>query len=425
MSSGSDRRENISLGVVGLGYVGIEVTTLGLQRGYDVVAHDISERVRSEVSTAGYETHVSGNLDIVGNGEDVGARADIIVIAVPTPLNSSYSVDLSALKSASKAVSTGIGSRDGCPAIIVESTIPPGTVRNEIKPIFESRGTVIGRNAYLAHAPERIDPANEQWPLESLPRVVGALTEQGLNKVSGFYSNLLDADVYPVDSVEVAEAAKIIENAFRDVNIAFVNEVALSLSSLDVDATKAIDAAATKPFGFMKFEPGAGVGGHCIPIDPYLLIDQASQNGFNHRLLKEAREINEKMPDHVVDQTIRALNHREILPKGATVLLLGKAFKPDVTDTRNSPYFDIREGLEGYECSIDVYDPMLPEDSTVESPYSTADAVVLVTDHPEFRNLNLSEFERKGTEVFVDARNVYREVPKSELEMEYIGIGQA
>jgi nucleotide sugar dehydrogenase len=260
--------------------------------------------------------------------------------------------------------------------------------------------------------------------MKDLPRVIGAVTETGRDRAVSFYDSLLDAAVHPVGSPSVAEASKIIENAFRDVNIAFVNEVARSLSELEIDAIESLDAAATKPFGFMRFEPGAGVGGHCIPVDPYLLIDQAQQSGFDHQLLKLSRDINDGMPSYVVDQTVRALNGAEILPKGSEILLLGRAFKGEIDDTRNSPSYAIESELSEYGCEVDIYDPFVPEESTVETPYTGADAVVLVTDHTEFEALELGDIADAGTEVFVDGRNVFTPEDAVDLSIEYVAIGR-
>jgi len=354
---------------------------------------------------------------------DVATVADVVVIAVPTPLDSSYTVDLSALRAATRDVAAGLDDATGTPLVVVESTVPPRTTDTVVARILESAGHAVGEDVYLAHAPERIDPGDEEWPVEGLPRVVGAVTADGREVADAFYQEFLDAEVHVVGSPGVAEAAKIIENAFRDINIAFVNEIALLLEGLGVDATEALDAAATKPFGFMRFEPGAGVGGHCIPVDPHLLIDRANQSGFDHRMLKLARDINERMPERVARKTIEALNAARVPPYDATVLLLGKAFKPDVSDTRNSPYFDLNAELDRYDCTVETYDPMLEGESTVDSPYVDADAVVLVTAHEELTDLDPQGLAANGVTVLIDGRNALNSERIERAGITYVGVG--
>jgi nucleotide sugar dehydrogenase len=307
---------------------------------------------------------------------------------------------------------------------VVESTIPPGTISDVVIPTFEARDQTIGEDIYIAHAPERIDPGNDEWPIESLPRVVGAVSEDGADVIVDFYERLLDAEVHQVEDSSVAAASKIIENTYRDINIAYVNEIALTLDQLDIDVEKALDAAETKPFGFTRFSPGAGVGGHCIPIDPYFLIEKASNNGFDNRFLNTAREINNRMPKYVAEKTIRSLVEQEILPQNAKALLLGKAFKPGVEDTRNSPYFRIRKELRDYNMTIETYDPQLSDESTVDTFYTNADVVVLITAHPEFHDINFSRLADNGTELLVDGRNMYDPETVEASDITYVGVGR-
>lgn len=211
-------------------------------------------------------------------------------------------------------------------------------------------------------------------------------------------------------------------NAFRDINIAFVNEIALSLEGLGIDATETLAAAATKPFGFMRFERGVGVGGHCIPVDPHLLIDRANQSGFDHRMLKLARDINEQMPKRVARKIIEALNAARVPLYDATVLLLGKTFKPDVSDTRHSPYFDLKAELDRYDCTVETYDPMFEEESTVDSPYVDADAVVLVTTHEELIDLDPKGLAANGVSVLIDGRNALNRQRIERAGITYVGV---
>lgn len=407
--------------IFGAGYVGQELAALASRRGFDVSIVDTDQSVIESLET--------GNLlpnaeikEVTTDGRNVAGQADVVIGAVPTPLNSSYEVDLSALKAITETVASSNSERT--PLYIVESTVPPGTISDVVVPILQENGVKIGEDVHVGHAPERINPGNEGWELADIPRVVGAVSEEGQQRLMSFYDELLDASVHPVDSPAIAEASKLIENSYRDINIAFVNEVALALEKLNIDTKAVLDAADTKPFGFTRFSPGAGVGGHCIPIDPYFLIRAADSNGFNNRFLKYAREINDRMPTHVATKTVEELNTAEVLPNGAQVLILGKAFKSNVDDTRNSPYFDIKEQLERFNVFVDTYDPNLPDESTVDSPYVEADAVILTTAHDEFQSLSFERLTDNGVKVFVDGRNVYDPDNVECTGIRYTGIGR-
>ncbi|WP_254272260.1 nucleotide sugar dehydrogenase [Haloarcula marina] len=410
------------LAVFGLGYVGSEVAMLASERGFEVTGVDTDSTVVQAAQDAPLTT--SERFTATTDGAAAVTGADTVVVTVPTPIDSSFSVDLSALQAVCETVATGLPESPGGTLVVVESTIPPGTVSDIVAPAFEDLGHVPGQDVQLAHAPERIDPGNDEWSLAEIPRVVGADNDSGLDAAVTFYERLLDASIHPVSSTAAAAASKIIENAYRDINIAFVNEIATTLEQLGIDTTEVLDAADTKPFGFTRFSPGAGVGGHCIPIDPYFLIEKATSKDLNSRFLETAREINDKMPRYVADKTIHYLVRSGRLPQHASVLLLGKAFKPDIPDTRNSPYFPIRTALETYDVSIHTYDPLLPSESTVESPYQPVDAVVLVTDHEAFRGLDPERLADRGVEVVVDGRNVLDADAIRAAGLRYAGVGR-
>lgn len=413
-----------SIAVFGLGYVGKEVVSLALDRGMDVHAVDIDSDIVEEVVSEHAGSETPGVLYGTTSASDVISHVDLIILAVPTPLSSASTVDLEPLRSVCKNIASVMELMETPLPIVIESTIPPGTIPEVIVPIFSDQGLSVGEDVFLVHAPERIDPGNDEWKLRSLPRVLGAMTEEGKQTTVDFYSQLLEAEVHEVSSTRVAAAAKIIENAYRDINIAFVNEIALTLDHFDIDITEALDAAETKPFGFTRFSPGAGVGGHCIPIDPYFLIEKAENRGFANRFLKTAREVNNQMPRYVASKTIETIIQEGILPQTTTALMLGKAFKPGVDDTRNSPYYTIRSELEEFGVSIETYDPFLPDDSTVSSPYSKTDIVILVTNHPEFHDLDFPRFHELDVELFVDGRNVYSPHPVESAEITYVGVGR-
>ena len=407
--------------IFGLGYVGREVASAAFERGYSVVGIDKNPSIISDIKDGAVCTDV-GFTELTTDVELAEKSADIIVAAVPTPVNGEKVVELDALKSITEVV--GNSEYDNPPLYVVESTIPPGTISDVVLPILRRHDLEIGEDIFVAHAPERINPGTTGWSLSDIPRVVGASTDTGLQRALSFYGDIIDAEVHGVDSPAIAEASKIIENSYRDVNIAFVNEIALALDHLDIDADAALDAAETKPFGFERFYPGVGVGGHCIPIDPYFLIRKSQSEGFNNRFLAYAREINDSMPTYVAEKTVKELNNAEILPNGARAVLLGAAFKSDVGDTRNSPYYDLKSELEEYGIIVDTYDPMVPELSTVDTPYVSADVVILVTAHDEFRSLSFEKLSSSGVSIVIDGRNEYAPADVRTAGLRYSGIGR-
>ena len=253
---------------------------------------------------------------------------------------------------------------------------------------------------------------------------MGGITKEGTKIAGEFYRQILNAEVHEVESPSVASAAKIIENSYRDINIAFVNEIALILDELGIDVKNALDAAATKPFGFERFSPGAGVGGHCIPVDPYFLIQQVNNSSNRSQFIKTARRINDSMPEYVVKKTIDNLIKSGLLPQDTTAILLGKAFKPGVCDTRNSPFYTIQSGLKEYDVQLETYDPYLPGESTVESPYCEVDVAVLITLHEEFRALNFNRLADNGVKLFVDGRNEFSPEKVRNSDIQYVGVGR-
>jgi nucleotide sugar dehydrogenase len=420
------RRESMeTVGIFGLGQVGSAVARRAIEVGHPVRCVDLDESLVERINGGDYfPSSTDASVRATTDGRSVVPECDVVLVAVPTPLRSNHAVDLDFLEMAARDVAAGIEPGGDPPLVVVESTVPPGTTRTVVQPAFEEAGLSVGEDLHLGVTPERVDPGNEEWPLERIPRVTSALTSDGRRRIHGFYDGLLEAEVHPVAEPEIAESAKIVENAFRDVNIAFVNELARSFDELGIDTTAVLDAAATKPFGFMRFAPGAGVGGDCIPVDPYLLIERAERTGFDHQLLKMSRSVNDRMPEYVVTKAIKALNDEGVLPKTATVVLLGRAFKPGVADDRNSPYHHIRRGLEEFGVTVETFDPYFPEESTVESPYVGADGLVLVTDHEEFRPLDWGRVADNDVSVLVDGRNVYDPERLRDHGIAYVGVGR-
>ena len=335
----------MKVGVFGLGYVGLPLAKLVKEKGYDVVGVDISDnavlRAVDEGVVADKELHDFTNIDI-------------LVVCVPTPVDDEYMPDLTAVKDVCEKIS---GNLQNGQTVIIESTINPGVCENIVLPVLEKSGLVAGVDFYLAHCPERIDPGNKKFSVKNLPRVVGGINEVSTRKAAEFYEKIIEAPILRLSNIKAAEATKIMENSFRDVNIAFMNEMAKSFDSLEIDITEVIEAASTKPFGFMAHYPGCGVGGHCIPVDPYYLIEEAKRKGFNHQFLKLAREINNSMPEYTVQKVVEALNELGKSVNGTRICVLGISYKKDVGDIRESPALKIIGKLKKLGANVETFDP--------------------------------------------------------------------
>mgnify|MGYP001561774461 FL=1 len=284
-----------------------------------------------------------------------------------------------------------------------------------------------GKDFFVAHCPERINPGDKNWTVENIPRVVGGLGEKSLEMAYEFYSSIISGQIKKMGSLKEAEAVKVVENSFRDINIAFVNELAMSFSKLGIDVVNVINGAATKPFAFMAHYPGVGVGGHCIPVDPYYLIDYAKQNGFEHDFLKLARKINSNMPKFTAERVALGLNEARIVINGAKVAVLGLAYKPNIDDCRESPAFDLIKALEKYGANVVSYDPFVLNKSTAKSldeAVKDSAAVVIATCHDQFKNLKPEYFLKNGVKVVVDGRNCLQKEKFIGAGIIYKGIGR-
>jgi nucleotide sugar dehydrogenase len=386
------------------------------EKGFPVIGLDIdAERVRETVESG---IPASTMSDAALN------NADCIVVCVPTPVDDRNRPDLSSVVSASKAIARNL--KEGT-LVVLESTVAPGTTEDVVVPLLEGSGLRAGRDFFVAHCPERVDPGNTKWTVRNIPRVVGGIDEESTEVAYAFYTTLLDAEVVKLTSARTAEAVKIVENAFRDVNIAFVNELARSFDRIGIDLTEVIKGASTKPFGFLPHYPGCGVGGHCIAVDPYHLIAKAGESGFDHRFLKLAREINSGMPRYAVDKTVTALKEAGVRIQGAKIAVLGLAYKGGVDDTRESPAFPIIERLEALGADVTVFDPHVTERSTVHDMASALegrDCVVIVTDHPEFRAVTADRLKEKGVKAVMDGRNILSKGSIEGAGIVYKGIGR-
>src|SRR3954449_390387 len=388
-------RRQILFGIVGLGYVGLPLAVELAQAGYRVLGFDVNPDVveglnagRSHVKDVTHK-QLQQQCERFTATTDMSrlAECDAISICVPTPLSKFKDPDVSYIVAATEAVKRTL--RRG-QAIILESTTYPGTTREIMLPALESTGLVVGRDFFLAFSPERVDPGNPHYGTRNTPKVVGGITEDCRKVAVALYQPAIDTLV-PVSTTEAAELVKLLENTFRSVNIGLVNEMAIVCDKLGVNVWEVIEAAATKPFGFMKFLPGPGLGGHCIPIDPHYLAWKMRGLNYKTRFIDLAGELNTAMPMFWVRKLAEALNAQGKAVRGASVLVLGVAYKRDIEDIRESPALDIIRLLEGQGARVTYHDPYVPkfrEDGqefksvqlTPES-VAAADCVMIVTDH--------------------------------------------
>lgn len=424
-----------TVAVVGLGYVGLPIAALARQKGFLVFGYDVDSEKVARISAGDFpasdaeiiETFRATPLDVTTNQTRI-ADADVILVAVPTPVDHEARPDLRPLRSAMEAVARH--AKDGA-LVSIESTVNPGVSEGVIVPLLKTLGRdpEVG-DLLLVHCPERVNPGDARWAVRNIPRVLGGYTPAATERGLRFYARLLEAPVRPMSSIRAAEAVKIIENAFRDVNIAFVNELAQSFDRLGVDVMEVIEGAATKPFAFLPHFPGCGVGGHCIPVDPYYLIEHAGTHGFDHRFLKLAREINKSMPRYTVERLKQALAQVGPEPhtlRGARVALLGLAYKRDVPDLRESPALEIEKILHEEGAEVTTFDPFAPERSSVSTlseALQQAELVVLATDHTAFRKLQPDDLRGTPVRVIVDGRNCLDHEAFRRTGYTIVGIGR-
>jgi UDP-N-acetyl-D-glucosamine dehydrogenase len=387
------------LAVIGLGYVGLPLVHEATLAGLRVVGFDLNtERVQG--LNAGHshvddltDEDMSGMLKrgfVATDSEDVIAASEAVVICVPTPLESDRTPDLSAVTAATTMIARQL--RKGM-LVVLESTTWPGTTEEVVRPILEESGLQVGVDFCLAFSPERIDPGNERYGLRNTPKVVGGMTAACTELATAFYQRFVDT-VVPVRSPREAEMAKLLENTYRHVNIALVNEMAVFCDELGIDLWQAIDAAATKPFGFQAFRPGPGVGGHCIPIDPNYLSYKVRELGYPFRFVELAQEVNERMPAYVVARAQRLLNDRKLAVNGSQVLLLGVTYKPDIADARETPTLPVAKRLRTLGAQLSFADPYVdswsvdgvdvPRVDDLTAALATADLTVLLQPHRLF-----------------------------------------
>jgi UDP-N-acetyl-D-glucosamine dehydrogenase len=424
--------QKATVAVIGLGYVGLPLALRASERDYDVIGFDThKEKIAllkkgiSPIEDPFLKENV-GRFKIHPTTDELELkRADIFLICVPTPVDESFYPDLTPVISASELVARNC--KKGS-LVILESTVNPGVSEEIVRPIFEARNKRIGKDVFIAHCPERINPGDATWNVTNIPRVVGSFDATGLAKALDFYQSIVDAEIRPMKSIREAEAVKIVENSFRDINIAFVNELAKSFDILGIDTKDVIDGAATKPFAFMAHYPSCGVGGHCIPVDPYYLIERAKQSGFDHRFLKIAREINNSMPIYAVELLQDLLNDEKLALNGTTVGVLGIAYKANIDDLRESPALKVIEALKHHKAKVITHDPHVPTHSsekTLAGFLKKSTAIILATDHREFREAITPELLKKhGVKIFIDGKNAFSKADFAKHGVRYHGIGR-
>jgi UDP-N-acetyl-D-glucosamine dehydrogenase len=409
------------LGIVGLGYAGLPLAMTFAEAGFDVVGIDIDEerveairRGRSylvDVPGARYE-RLDGRLEATSDYEAV-SELDAVTICVPTPLSKTRTPDISHVVSAAESVAGNLAPGQ---LVILQSTTYPGTTEEIVMPILERSGLKVGRDFFLGYAPERVDPGSESHTIRSTAKLAAGVTGECLRRTELLYSQVVE-HVIPVSSTMVAETAKLHENTFRAVNIALANELALMCSRLGISVWEVIEAASTKPFGFLPHYPGPGLGGDCIPVVPHFLAWRLREYGYSAQLIEAAHEVNAQMPVFVVQKITDALNDSRRPVNGSQVLLLGMAYKPDVHDTRESPSLEVMRQLLERHADVRYCDPWVDEieldgvrHTSVEwSPerLHEADCVVLLTAHRRFLDEPLWEH----ASLIVDTRNVVPEGP--------------
>ncbi len=434
-------QRNAHVGIIGLGYVGLPLAIEFVKAGFPVTGFDIdTEKVRLLQDGKSYIKHIDTSLllsrasdlthsSLHGGNTSNATRfqatndftllrnMDCILICVPTPLDKNREPDMGFVFNTARAISENL--RKG-QLVVLESTTYPGTTDEDVRGILEKSGLKAGKDFYLAFSPEREDPNNKDFSLRTVPKVVGGFTQDCLETAKALYDTIV-LKIIPVSSPRVAEAAKLLENIYRAVNIALVNELKMLFDKMDIDIWEVIEAAKTKPFGFQAFYPGPGLGGHCIPIDPFYLTWKAKEYDFATRFIELAGEINTSMPDYVVKKVMEALNDVGKSIKGSRILMLGLAYKANVDDDRESPSYRLMEKLEGMGAEVEYNDPCIPEIRPTRQFAKYAgrksveingkyDLILIATAHDQYKTLDFSSFGIPvvDTRRIADGPNVYR-----------------
>jgi UDP-N-acetyl-D-glucosamine dehydrogenase len=411
----------MAVGIIGLGYVGLPLAVGFAEAGQPVIAVDIDDaKVASIRAGQSYIEDISSEqlrdaLEHIEATTDFTAlsAADAVLICVPTPLTPNREPDLGPLLGATRALAE-VAERGQL--IVLESTTYPGTTREQVAPLLEAKGLKVGEDINIAFSPERVDPGRTDFTLRTTPKIVGGITPECTDRASALYETVCD-NVIRVSTPEAAEMAKLLENIFRSVNIALVNELAMLADRMGIDIWEVIDAAATKPYGFMRFDPGPGMGGHCLPVDPFYLSWRAREFNMSTQFIELAGDVNQQMPHYCVERIDRVLNNVKKPVNGSRIAILGVSYKGGVGDTRESPALRIMELLARRGAVLSYHDPFvsaLPELGLQSSGLDEivgADVVVLVTAHPQVDNKAIVEASR----LFVDLRGVTRPLKSADI----------
>ena len=412
--------------VIGLGYVGFPLAcAIAKSNLYDVYGLEVDkskvDKVNNKISTIEDEQAIKDiqTVKVTATSDETTLKdSKFIVICVPTPINHDKKPDLTPVIKAAESISRNLTKGQ---IIILESTVNPGVCEENVLPVLEKSGLIGGVDFELVHCPERINPGDPKWNVYNIPRNIGGLTQFGTQVAANFYRSFLNAPVNEMSSLKAAEATKIVENTFRDVNIAYVNELAQCFDSIGIDVYEVIKGASNKPFAFMPHFPGCGVGGHCIPVDPYYLIDYADHHGFDHALLKAARTVNNSMPHYTVHKLEERLNALNLPLKGSKVGLLGLAYKADMSDIRESPALEIKKDLESLGATVLTCDPYCDSaNSKLSEILETCAGVIIATSHHQFIEIT----DWKNVKVIIDGRNCLDMVSIKEKGIIYNGIGR-
>jgi len=428
---------NATIGIIGLGYVGLPLA-VAFSGKLRVIGYDTNPDTISTLNSG--HSHIldvpdedikkriaSGTLSITSEPSDIHA-CDAIIICVPTPLTSNKIPDLSYVQQSCRTISSNI--RKG-QLIILESTTYPGTTEEIVIPILEQSGLTATKDFGVAYSPERIDPGNKRYSVSEIPKVIGGFTQDDTETAAALY-NVIIEHIVPVADTRTAEAVKMIENIYRNVNIALANELALIFEHMGVNSWQAIDAAATKPYGFMPFYPGPGIGGHCIPLDPYYMSYQAKKYGFIPRFIETSGEINTFMQMHVANLIAEGLKKAGLSVNGTCISIFGLAYKKNIDDTRESPAIPIIEELTRRGAILKLYDPhvntisegekSINSETDINSALKCSECAVLLTDHDEFTSPDfMKQIEASPLKVIIDCRNIFSTPPIGKI---YLGIGK-
>ncbi len=422
----------MKISVIGLGYVGLPLAVaINRKTNHDVVGFDISPKqidlIRSGICPVD-DVQCAEDLKLANlnasSDDAIIENSDIFIVCVPTPVLDDFAPDLQPIKNAASTIAKYL-KKGGY--VVIESTINPGVCDEVVIPILEKATSLkAGVDFDLAHCPERINPGDPKWNVYNIPRNIGSTRLQATEFLAEFYRSFISGAINEMPDIKTTEATKIVENTFRDINIAFVNELAKSFHVLGIDTMTVIRAASNKPFAFMPHYPSCGVGGHCIPVDPYYLIERAGKSGFDHKFLKIAREINNSMPAYTVELLADALNRYCKPIKGTDIGLLGLSYKADVSDLRESPSLKILEILEQKGANIHIFDPYFQEKNNVASLDELLEksfAILLATNHSPFKEINAQRLISHKVQVVIDGKNCLDKNSIIDSGIYYKGIG--